>query len=112
MVPPTRLGALAENGDRNFLGLRFGIEQFFFGQAAVVPERLELAARRFCVPFAARRRATVWASARSMLSPPSRMCSPTATRSSAVRRLLGDGDQREIGGAAADIDDQHEVALA
>ena len=49
--------------------------------------------------------------ARSMLSPPSRRCSPTAMRSSCSSPpLLGDGDQREVGGAAADIDDQDEVA--
>ena len=39
------------------------------------------------------------------------MCSPTATRSSCSSpRLLGDGDQREIGGASADVYHQDEVA--
>ena len=46
-----------------------------------------------------------------MLSPPSRMWSPTATRvSDEVAGLLADGDQREVGGAAADVADQDDVA--
>ena len=62
-------------------------------------------------PSARADRATSRASARSMLSPPSRMCSPTATRSSVSSpRLLGDGDQREVGGAAADIHHQNQIA--
>ena len=63
------------------------------------------------VPAAASLRATTCASARSMLSPPSRMWSPTATRSSSRSPVaLEHGDQREVGGAAADVDDQDDVA--
>ena len=41
------------------------------------------------------------------------MCSPTATRSSCSwPSLFADGDQGEIGGAAADIDDQNQIAFA
>ena len=48
-----------------------------------------------------------------MLSPPSRMWSPTATRVELeLAALLGDGDQREVGGAAADVDDEDHVADA
>ena len=39
------------------------------------------------------------------------MWSPTATRVSASwPGLFADGDQREVGGAAADVADQHDVA--
>ena len=46
-----------------------------------------------------------------MLSPPSRMWSPTATRvSSSSPSCSRDGDQREVGRAAADVDDEDDVA--
>ena len=46
-----------------------------------------------------------------MLSPPSRMWSPTATRSQRERAvLLADRDEPEVGGAAADVAHQHDVA--
>ena len=49
------------------------------------------------------------ASAMSMLSPPSSRWSPTATRSSAeLAAALPRGDQRQVGGAAADVDHEHE----
>ena len=45
-----------------------------------------------------------------MLSPPRRMCSPTLMRSSSnVPSAVGNGNQAEIGGAAADITDQDDV---
>ena len=48
-----------------------------------------------------------------MLSPPSRMCSPTATRcSSRLPSRSIDRDQREVGRAAADVDDEDHVADA
>ena len=37
-------GAFAQNRDRHFVRLRFRIEQLFLGQAAVVPQRLQLEA--------------------------------------------------------------------
>ena len=46
-----------------------------------------------------------------MLSPPSRMCSPTATRSRARSPSRSrDRDQAEVGGAAADVADEDQVA--
>ena len=65
------------------------------------------------VPFCASRSATTLASARSMLSPPSRMWSPTATRLSAQFAVaLRNGDQGEVGSAAADIHHQNQIAHA
>ena len=69
-------------------------------------------ARRRARALAARARPSrSSASARSMLSPPSRMWSPTATRSSCRSpSRFAHGDQREVAGAAADVDDQDHVA--
>ena len=103
-------GAAAENGDGVLLLLRSGLEQLLLGDAALLPERVELQGVELGALLASCW-LTVWASARSMLSPPSRMCSPTATRSRReLAVLFGDGDQGEVGGAAADVDDQDQVA--
>ena len=52
------------------------------------------------------------ASARSTLSPPRSRCSPTATRSNDdARRRRANLDQREVGRAAADVADQHALAV-
>ena len=68
---------------------------------------------RSCAPAPRAAACSTRASARSMLSPPSRMCSPTATRSSrSSPALLGDGNQGEVGRAAADVAHEHEIADA
>ena len=62
---------------------------------------------------APRRSSTSVASARSRLSPPSSRCSPMATRSNPSSPVLErHADQAEIGRAAADVADEHAIAVA
>ena len=111
IVPPTRPVPLPRIVTGCFLRVRLRLEQLLLGDAAVVPQRLQSAGCRCACPSPPAAAPPRRASARSILSPPSRMCSPTATRSSASSpSLLRHRDQREIGGAAADIDHQDQVA--
>ncbi len=104
-------GALAQNRDRALprpSSLAPAASLSPPGSCSTAPAT---AALSICVPFSASRAATACASARSILSPPSRICSPTATRSSASSpSWFRHRDQREIRGAAADIDHQNQVA--
>ncbi len=102
--------AFAEDGDRLFLGFRSRFQQLLFGHAAVVPQRLELAAIEARALFrqplrhhARQRQIDVVAAEENVLA-----------HGHAIERqfafALGDGDKREIGGAAADIHHQDQVA--
>ena len=112
IVPPTSPVPLPRIVTGCSLAFESRLEQLFLGDAAVAAQSAAAAAlSMLACPSRRARCATTPASARSMLSPPSRMCSPTATRFERQLAIaLGDGDQSEIGGAAADIDDQDQVA--
>jgi hypothetical protein len=101
---------LAKNCDRLLLRLGTRLQQLLLGHAAIAPQRLKLAAidaRAFfgetLRDYAGKRQIDIIAAQQDMLAD-----------GDAVERQLavafGDGDEREIGGAAADIDDQDEVA--
>ncbi len=102
--------ALAQNRDRLLFGFRARIEQLLFRHAAVGPQRLELAAvdARALLGqpvrhHAGQREIDVVAAQQDVL----------AHRDAVERQFavaLGHRDQREIGGAAADIDHQDQIA--
>ena len=102
--------ALAENRDRLLLGLRARLEQFFLGDAAVGPQRLMLAAidpgALFREPLGhdtGEREIDIVAAQQNVIADRDAVEAQFAVR-------FGDRDQREIGGTAADIDDQDQVA--
>ena len=102
--------SLAQNRDRNFVGLRRRIEQFFFGQTAVVPKRLQLEAvdlrtlgREVARHGMRQRQIDVIAAQQNVLPDGDAFEIQLA-------RFFGNGDEREVGRAAADIDDQYEIA--
>ena len=110
MVPPTRPVPLPRMVTGLFLGLGIRIQQLFFGHAAVVPQGLELAAVEARALFgqalrnrAGQRQVDVVAAQQNVLA-----------HGHAVERqfapALGDRDQREVGGAAADIHHQDQIA--
>ena len=110
MVPPTTPRAFAQNGDGLFVLLIAGIEQLFLGGAAIVPQRLKLEAvdlgallRELIGHQPGQRQIDVVAAQQDVLAHRHAVEGQFAA-------LLGDGDQREIGGAAADIDHQDQVA--
>ena len=109
IVPPmTLLPRPRTVTGRGLLGVG---EERLLGGPAGVPGRSHLAGVELRAAWRRASAATWWASARSMLSPPSRMWSPTARRGQdEVARLLADGDQGEVGRAAADVADEDEVA--
>ena len=103
-------GPHAQNGHGLFLGLGTRCEQLLLGRAAVVPEGQQLAAVDFgpllCQPFGddvGQGQVDVVAAEQDVL-----------THGHAGERqftaALGDGDEGEVGGAAADIHHQNEVA--
>ena len=93
-------------------GRRIGGQQPFLGRAAAFDQLRQLAgrqARRGAGSGASSLASARCASARSMLSPPSIRWRPTAMRSSRGSppcRL--DAHQAQVGGAAADVADQHQ----
>ncbi len=112
MVPPIRLEPLPRIVTGRFVGIRFGVEQLFFGEAAVVPERLQLEAvdlravrGQIAGDGVGQREIDVVAAEQDVFADGDAFQLQFAF-------AFGDGDQGEIGGAAADIDDQHEVAFA
>src|SRR5207248_834995 len=107
---PDQTGPLAENRDGLLFGLGVSIKQLFLGDAAVRPKLLVLAAvdtRAFLGETLRHHtregQIDVVAAEEDVL----------ADRDAIERELaaaLGDGDQAEVGGAAADIDDEDQVA--
>ena len=102
--------ALAQDGHRVFLRGGAGFEEFFLGDAAVGPERLVLAAIDLGAFFsetvgddAGEREIDIIAAQQNVIADGDAVEAELAIR-------FGDGDQREIRGTAADIDDQDEVA--
>ena len=103
-------GSLAQDGHRLLRLLGGRIEQLFLGHAAVVPQRLQLQAvdlrallRQPVGHQARQRQVDIVAAQQDVLA----YGNPVQRQFAA---LLGHGDQREIRGAAADIDDQDQVA--
>ena len=82
MVPPTSRVPLPRTRDRMLPLVWPCRTALSFATAALVPQRPAAARCRCLWPSPRGAAAARRASARSMLSPPSRMCSPTATRSS------------------------------
>ena len=112
IVPPTRPVPLPRMVTGCSSAFEPGASSFSFATPAIVPQCTAAGGCRAAAAAPPVVRRPLWASARSMLSPPSKMCSPTATRSSCRSpACFGDGDQREVGGAAADIDHQHQIAV-
>ena len=110
MVPPTKPVPLPRMVTGVLLRLRAGLQQLFLGDAAVGPQRQVLPAvdpgallGQALRHHAGQREIDVVAAQQNVIAD-----RDAVQREFAVR--LGDGDQREVGGAAADIDDQDEVA--
>ena len=96
-VPPTSCGPRAGHRDRRIVGRRVAEQRLLrrAARATSCAKRARRARRRH------ERGSTRCASARSMLSPPSSRCGPTATRS--TRSIARHAHQRQVGRAAADV---------
>ena len=110
IVPPTRPVPLPRIVTGLLVGFRSRLEQLFLGDAAIVPERVKLQAvelgsllRQLAFDGAGQREIHVVAAEQDVLAD-----GHAVERQFAI--ALGDGDEREVGGAAADIDDQDQVA--
>ena len=104
-------GAFAENRDGNFVGLRFGVEQFFLREAAIAPQRLELEGVDLPAFRGKVGRNGVGEGEIDVVAAQQDVLTYRDALELQLARFLGDGDQSEIGGAAADIDYQHEIAF-
>src|SRR5580698_5266311 len=99
---------LAENRDGNFIGLRVGVEKLLFREAAVIPEGLELKSIDFS---ALRGEGAGYRMGQGEIDVVAAEQDVFAYRDALelqLTGLLGDSDQGEIGGAAADIDNEHQ----